>query len=533
MKPPLYKAGLTVCFLVLLVGMIVQTLGGSAFLTTKSHNDWGNDDAYISYRYAENLARGQVLVFNRGERVEGYSNFLYVLGMAPAFWLTSRDGVYFFSVLLNLIFAVGALWLFTDYLRQKLGERSAVAGALLLALCLPLWVAVASGLETCLVLLITLAIWVGTERVAADPAPRHLATLCGLIVLSLLARVDGFLVPGIVVLYLLLKRRVRPAMACALTILVAQGLYELWRLAYYGAWLPTTYYVKVAGPLAVRLSYAWGQFSKINFFGGLLPYTLIFIFAVIAAVGSATRSWREFADRLRFEILLAPLWLAYWFYVGGDHFWDRFLIVLFPLGIFAVLASWGEIAPPRMAVFGIVLLAALQAGPPWFIDPRFDYMFNKYDCWVGLGKFLGDNYQGRTLAVEPLGKIPFFSDLYTMDMLGLADPVIAHMPVATGHYEPGHIKFNPDYTLSRRPDLIVLEIFTNRDLGLGMTRAKYEGAGYHLEYLVDTRRPPRPQRLLAVRGLSETAVAGLIADGYDYAVAARNDLPAPAAGDLR
>ncbi len=104
--------------------------------------------------------RGQGLVFNRGERVEGYSNFLYVLMMAPAFWLTSRDGVYFFSVLLNLIFAAGALWLFTDYVRQKLGEPSALAGALLLALCLPLWVAVASGLETCLVLLITLAMWV-------------------------------------------------------------------------------------------------------------------------------------------------------------------------------------------------------------------------------------------------------------------------------------------------------------------------------------------------------------------------------------
>lgn len=518
---------MTLCFLVLLVGSILQTLAGSAYLTTKSHNDWGNDDAYISYRYAENLARGQGLVFNRGERVEGYSNFLYVLMMAPAFWLTSRDGVYFFSVLLNLICAVGALWVFTDYLGRKLGERSALAGALLLALCLPLWVAVASGMETCLVLLLTLAMWVSTERVAADPAPRHLAALCGLIVLSLLARVDGFLVPGIVVLYLLLKRRVRSALVCGLTILVTQGLYELWRRAYYGAWLPTTYYVKVAGPLALRLSHAWGQFSTINFFEGLLPYTLIFIFAIVAAVASAVRSRSIFADGLRFEILFAPLWLAYWFYVGGDHFWDRFLIVLFPLGIFAVLAPWGEIVTSRMAVYGIVLLAALQTGPPWFVDVRFKYMFNKYDCWVGLGKFLGDNYQGRTLAVEPLGKIPFFSDLYTMDMLGLADPVIAHMPVATGSFfEPGHIKFNADYTLSRRPDLMVVEIFPNRDMGLGMTRAKYEGAGYHLEYLADTRRPPGPQRLVAVRGLSDAVVTRLIADGYDYAVAARNDLPA-------
>lgn len=525
MKPSHYQAGLTVCTLILLVGAILQTLGGSAFLTVKSHNDWGNDDAYISYRYAENLARGQGLVFNRGERVEGYSNFLYVLVMTPAFWLTSRDGVYFFSVLLNVILAVGALWVFTDYVRRKLGEPSALAGALLLALCLPLWVAVASGMETCLVLLITLAIWVTAERVAVDSVPRHVAMLCGLIVLSLLARVDGFLVPGIVVLYLLLKRQVRPAMACALTMLGAQGIYELWRRVYYGAWLPTTYYVKVAGPMAARLSHAWGQFSKINFFGGLLPYTLIFIFATVATVHSIAKGWRQFSDRLRFEILFAPLWLGYWFYIGGDHFWDRFLVVLFPLGIFAVLASWGESLKPRMAAYGIVLLAALQAGPPWFIDPRFNYNFNKYDCWVGLGKFLGDNYPGRTLAIGPLGKIPFFSDLYTMDMLGLADPVIAHMPVATDTYEPGHIKFNSDYTLSRRPELIVLEISPNRDMGLGMTRTKYEGAGYHLEYLVDTRRPPSPQRILAVRGLSEAAMSGLIANGYDYAVAIRNDLP--------
>jgi hypothetical protein len=524
MPPKYYKAGLTICSLVLLVGASLQTLGGSAFLTRKSVNDWGNDDSFIGYRYAENLVRGQGLVFNRGERVEGYSDLLYVLMIAPAFWITSRDGVYFFSVLLNLIFAVGALWLFTDYLHQKLGKPSALVGALLLALCLPLWVAVASGLETCQVLLITLAVWVCVERVADHPAPRQVAMLCGLIVLSLLARVDGFLVPGIVVLYLLLKRRIRPAIACALTILVAQGIFELWRKAYYGAWLPTTYYIKVAGPMAVRLTHAWGQFSKINFFEGLLPYTLIFIFAVVAAVASALRGWRNFADRLRFEVLFAPLWLAYWFFVGGDHFWDRFLIILFPLGIFALLASWGNIAAPRMAVYGIVLLVALQAGTPWFIDPRFDYRFNKYDCWVGLGKFLGNTYPGRTVAVEALGKILFFSDLYAMDMMGVADPVIAHMPPVTNYYEPGHIKFNSDYTLSRRPDLIVLEISPNRDMGLGMTRAKYEGAGYHLEYLVDTRRTPRPQRILPVRGLSEPEVAGLIADGYDYAVAARNDV---------
>ena len=71
MKSSLTMAGLVAALLILLAGSIVQTLGGSSFLTTKSHNDWGNDDAYISYHYAENLVRGKGLVFNPGERVEG------------------------------------------------------------------------------------------------------------------------------------------------------------------------------------------------------------------------------------------------------------------------------------------------------------------------------------------------------------------------------------------------------------------------------------------------------------------------------
>ena len=40
------------------------------------------DDAFISFRYVRNLLEGHGLVFNRGERVEGYSNFLWVLELA-------------------------------------------------------------------------------------------------------------------------------------------------------------------------------------------------------------------------------------------------------------------------------------------------------------------------------------------------------------------------------------------------------------------------------------------------------------------
>nr|MBP6728372.1 hypothetical protein [Microthrixaceae bacterium] len=47
---------------------------GLAWLTR-----WAVDDAYIGYVYSRNLAEGRGLVFNPGERVEGYTNFLWTL----------------------------------------------------------------------------------------------------------------------------------------------------------------------------------------------------------------------------------------------------------------------------------------------------------------------------------------------------------------------------------------------------------------------------------------------------------------------
>lgn len=45
---------------------------------------WLCDDAFISIRYADNLANGLGLVYNAGERVEGYTNLLWTLMLATA-----------------------------------------------------------------------------------------------------------------------------------------------------------------------------------------------------------------------------------------------------------------------------------------------------------------------------------------------------------------------------------------------------------------------------------------------------------------
>ena len=43
------------------------------------------DDAFISFRYVRNLLEGHGLVFNPGEYVEGYTNFLWILELV-ALW---------------------------------------------------------------------------------------------------------------------------------------------------------------------------------------------------------------------------------------------------------------------------------------------------------------------------------------------------------------------------------------------------------------------------------------------------------------
>ena len=44
--------------------------------------DFTIDDAYISFRYARNLIEGHGLVYNPGERVEGYTNLVWTLFIA-------------------------------------------------------------------------------------------------------------------------------------------------------------------------------------------------------------------------------------------------------------------------------------------------------------------------------------------------------------------------------------------------------------------------------------------------------------------
>ncbi len=114
------------------------------------------DDAYISYRYARNFARGWGLVYNFGERVEGYTNFLFTLLLAGVHRLGfDVDGG---AKVLGGASALASLWLL-ERLAERVGPRSWVP-------CLATWALASSmifsgyavyGLETPLFVMLVLA----------------------------------------------------------------------------------------------------------------------------------------------------------------------------------------------------------------------------------------------------------------------------------------------------------------------------------------------------------------------------------------
>jgi arabinofuranosyltransferase len=511
--------------LLLLGGASVHILGGYSHFDLTG-NAIGTDDAYISYRYAENLVTGVGLVFNPGERVEGYSNLLYVLLIAPAFFVTNGIKIYIFASVLNLLFLAASFAVFSHYTAKYLDEQ-AFAANLLFALCPLLWLWTASGMETILFLLLQLTIWVLTEDLVSDStdiiSSRKLWVLYLTMTLSVLTRVDGFITPALSILYLVYRGKHRHALRGGMILIMTIFLYTLWRYSYYGNWLPNTYYAKVSGPLWLRIEYGLQLLLIISLTEGLLVYGILVFANFSMDVKNILVKKSTLKQTITLNFVLIAGWIAYWCYIGGDIFHERLLLLLYPLSISACLPKFKTDSHQILRTVIVIFLAAIQLSLLW-TDPRFDYKYNRYDRLITLGEYLSENYPQATLATDGAGKIPFFSKLITIDMFGLNDAHIAHQ-ISPG-FIVGHNKVDPDYVLLKSPDLIAAGIGPTLDLTAGMTREKYFSSGYEIRLLVASSPPQTPeQAILNVSGLSLSEISQRIENGYRFAVLVKNGYP--------
>jgi arabinofuranosyltransferase len=436
------------------------------------------DDAYISFRYARNAARGDGLTFNVGERrVEGYTNFLWTVMLIPAFWLNLPVRVV--SLVLGTLWALGGMLLVWRFVREVGASPwlGAIAALFLAADgSYALWAV--GGLEAPLFAALLLAGALSYLRELRDDRRLPLSGLW--FALAAMTRPEGLLVYALTGVHQVATRLTRGRRLATRQDWLRLGLFAAlflpwfaFRWRYYGYPLPNTFYAKVAlGNTAAQrargLDYI-ATFARIHLGYVALPLALLPLLL---------RRWRTWAGYL---LLVVAGYTAYIAYIGGDWSVGRFFVPLLPpfylllSGGLAVLGDWlrarlqvrralAAWAPRAIAPLAVLALggslfvgSSLQGEKALFLDPFDARLAGRARTQMGL--WLRDHVPGDTyIAVDAAGQIPFYSDLRALDLYGLNDLAIAHSQVETmGEGTPGHEKMDMNYVLfTAQPDYIII-----------------------------------------------------------------------------
>ncbi len=449
------------------------------------------DDAFISYRYARNLVEGHGLVFNIGERVEGYSNFLWVmltalgmkLGLEPIGWTRAMGAAaYIGTVALGIRLAfrlTRSLWI-------------AMAVALLLGGSTALCGSAMSGLETGLFGFLIMAALSATFEGRLTLA----STLLGL---SAITRPEGL---GLCVLAVVLtaaypagrSRRWAETARVAIPAFLLVGGLMLFRLGYYGALMPNSVQAKSAMlPLLARAT--WGERAALIFnepgwgyVADFIRYTFgpVVVFAFIPIWIALRRTWRHStvaepmdagavrlkslkATRQSRVIILAAAFSAMGLAVAVYNFGDW-------MSSFRLLTPY--LAPLTILVaLGIrtaVLRLRRRAGVAWLAPARFSAALAVLLCAVGqfqwqrptaggspdleLASILSESSEPALLAsTDVLGRLGYYAPKAPiLDMAGLTNAHIARH----GTPKPPFGRNDFAYVLSCKPHFIMNNVRT-------------------------------------------------------------------------
>ena len=474
------------------------------------------DDAFISFRYADNLVQGRGLVFNPGApSVEGYTNFLWVILMA-AFAVVKIPPEQAANVTaLGATVGVWGLVAWYACRTRPTDERAwlAVMPLLLLGITRSFAVWATSGLETRLFeLLVVGAVMRLTVEVRNRLAQRPSWNVAGLfLAFATLTRPDGLLVSFVLLSVaagcLTLRKRLttRFTLVQGVPFLLLVGAHFLFRRWYYGDWLPNTYYAKVDGQ-------TWWPLGWMYLAAFALEYAA-YLWAplLVAGVIHCCRQGRAIVPAT--FLTLVGVHALYVASIGGDHFEYRPLTLYYPLLYLvmyegACLLARGN----RWRLFAVGAYIALVAGGiiwlpaqshrqfrdlpqdrtrvhPWWPDQDPIYRWwplraigagyrelldRQRSCAANIrqeehARLVVDLIaEGRQLArlvkegrlpadtliaLDGVGAVPYYSGLPTLDRLGLNDHEIARQPFLENRMVAHGKRASWEYARSKGVDL--------------------------------------------------------------------------------
>ncbi|GAB4536740.1 MAG: hypothetical protein Fur0018_27440 [Anaerolineales bacterium] len=439
------------------------------------------DDAMISMRYAQHLADGHGLVWNIGEPpVEGFTNPLWVAYMTIFHLLPiPLPLTSLFIQVSGALFMAGTL-VFVYLLVERYAHSALapfLAGAVT-AFYLPLNNWALQGMEvSVLCLLLSAAVWLALRNLDMD---RFSYWPYVLLSLGVWTRTD-MLVPMLTltgVLALTDAKRRRTHLAWGLGLMaVSLGAQTVLRQAYFGAPLPNTYYLKVAGtPLILRVQrgvYTLGEFVYafnwvlfgLPFVGLLLRrrrgpwiWALLFLGQIAYSVYVGGDAWESKGGANRYLSITIPLYFALFALTVDDL---RHLIQAhMPWERWRALVTWGALGFTLLSMVNMNLLLLNRSSlEHWLLIRRPPFTSASLD-YVRMARALDRLTEPQArVAVVTAGAISYFSERPTIDLLGKSDAYIARLPIHPADFKqlrPGHMKYDYDYSIGQlKPDVIV------------------------------------------------------------------------------
>jgi arabinofuranosyltransferase len=406
------------------------------------------DDAFISFRYAQNLIQGHGLVFNEGELVEGISNPLWTLLIAVGMFLGMEP--VFLSIILGIGSLVWLLWTTSELLEEyKLPQ----IGLYLLVSDFSLILESVEGLESTFFAAVIGQIWLSLKRFDGSTGLRHI--ICFFIIALLTRPESPLLIVSCIIAFAMTNRIYHRTTSIYLLLCLLGSICAITflRFIYYGEILPNTFYAKVGGSAIERgLSYLWlyGKYHLLYALSCLLIPYIAFL--------------RKKQD-LEFAYLVIPVFfhVLYIVYIGGDFKpTSRFLLTL--SAFFCVISTMFvlHLHKKQLGWLALVLIGFSMYSRSMLWQETQEWSKNRQQNFIArraAGLFFQKyTTHNQSIAMHSVGAVPFYAQRHCIDMWGLNDKVIARTSVQDfGSGLAGHERTNPTYVFSKEPDFFLPE----------------------------------------------------------------------------
>lgn len=415
------------------------------FITFKSWN-WELDDALIYVRFVDNFLKGNGLVYNPGEYVNGLTSplFTYLGIVAAAILGDARDGLMLVSA-----GSVLAVMLCCYRLLREIGITPVVA-------TLPAWliaVAVATFVNLGMEVGLFVLLFFESLRLYFRNAHFRLGIVLALLIL---ARPEGVLLLPVLAINTLYHKRPLPGWRSFLLPSLLLSLQGLFNFIYYGSLLSTSSVAKIYQGES-------GYWLQEEFIGNLVRrfdlgfsvtgnWYLMGLFLLLAVAAPLHKPAREYIGVSGLFLLLYTLFFQLlkippqnWYY--GIYFFILWTYVA--IGVVALEgrwpgpANWLSRAPLPLLIVGSCLwqVPAVAKTFPGTVRP--DYR--------DIGIWLANNTPAESsVAMVEIGTVGWYSQRAVIDILGLVSAGTADF-IARNEFSGWTSLYRPDYMLVHEP----------------------------------------------------------------------------------